>query len=86
MNTDTKINEFFGAKKFQRVVFKVEDIKFKLIDKFFPHVEDDYEKKLNKSLEIELANTEDEEKKRALIRTYHKRILDSRKENNNRRG
>ena len=43
-----KFYEALGAKKFQKVVFKVEKLKFKVMDKLFPNFIDKFEKKCDK--------------------------------------
>lgn len=85
MNKNYKINELLGAKLFKKCVFKVEHIKFKIIDKFFPNSELNYEKYLKKSLNKELNKEISIEKKNLIIRNYQKKILISRKEFNNKK-
>ena len=43
MNKKYKVNEILGAKFFKKIVFLVERIKFKLINKLFPNSEKRYE-------------------------------------------
>lgn len=40
-----KIYKMLGAEKFQKVVLFVEDIRYKMIEKFFPNIENWYEKR-----------------------------------------
>lgn len=43
-----KIYRFFGAEQFQKVVFKVEEFKYLVMEKLFPNIGDWYEKQCNK--------------------------------------
>lgn len=61
-----KIYEKLGAVWFQKVVFKVEDLKFKLIDKFFSNLGDWYCDKCDKKANKLCAKALDEEEKREL--------------------
>ena len=83
MNKNTRINEILGAKKFQKVVFVVEKVKYKLFDKLFPNLQQDYEKRLDKALDKALKEEPDEEKRRLLLKNYHDKVLASRQESNN---
>ena len=85
MSFDTRINEILGAKIFQKYVFKIEDLKYKIIDLFFKDAEKNYEKKLRLTLDKELSKTQNDEEKSELIRNYQNKILTSRKENNNKK-
>ena len=80
-----KINEILGAKEFQKLVFKIEDLKFLIINKFFPNYEKWYEKNLKKSLDKRLSIAKTEEEKGLLIKDYQEQILLRRKENNSKK-
>ena len=64
-NKKIKICEALGAEEFQKVVFKVEELKFKLIKKFFPNFLDSYERYCDseEKKRLQKATTEDEKKK-----------------------
>ena len=79
------VNELLGAKLFQKIVFKVEELKYIVLNKIFPNYEEKYEKELKNILERNLSKEEDNEKRRLLIENYKKEILLFRKENVNRK-
>ena len=83
MSYDTKINELLGARKFQKCVFALEKLKYKMIEKFFPNMQTKYEKSLYDELEKKLSKDITEEEKNVLIKKYQMNILLSRSENNN---
>lgn len=85
MNKNYRINEILGAKFFKKCVFRVEKIKFKIIDKFFPNSLKIYETKLKKSFYKKLNKIENEDERKVLIKNYHEKILVSRKEFNNKK-
>jgi len=58
-----KFYEKLGATWFQKVVFKVEDLKFKFIDKFCPNIDKWYDKKCDRKVEKICAKLDDEEEK-----------------------
>ena len=68
MNKNYKVNEILGAKFFKKIVFLVERIKFKLINKLFPNSEKRYEIFLKKQLDKKLKNEKDEKIKKLLIK------------------
>lgn len=82
MNNDTRINEILGAKIFKPWVFKLEDIKFKIIERFFPTSEELYERRLRQALDLKLKRAKSKEEKESYIRDYQEKILISRKEFN----
>ena len=84
MNNNTRINEILGAKRFQKYVFILERVKYKIVEKLFPNLQEDYEKRLNKALDKALEEEQDEIKREAIMKNYHDRVLASRQETNNR--
>lgn len=85
MNKNYKVNEILGAKFFKKIVFLVERIKFKLINKLFPNSEKRYEIFLKKQLDKKLKKEKDEKIKKLLIKDYQNKILDARCEFNNKK-
>ena len=85
MNNNYKINEYLGAKIFKKLVFKLENIKFKISLKFFPNLYSYYEYKLKRQLDKNLLNEDNEEKRQLLIKNYQNNVLLVRKENNQRK-
>lgn len=85
MNKNYRINELMGAKIFRKGAFKLEEIKFKVVDKFFPNTLEKYEKNLRKSLEKSLCNAKNDEERQVMIRNYQNKILTARKEFNDKR-
>ena len=63
INKKIKTCELLGAKQFQKVVFLVEKIKYKIIEKFFPNVEDWYNKRCENRKEFLLKKCKTEEEK-----------------------
>lgn len=78
--TKMKIYRFFGAEIFQKVVFKVEELKYLVIDKFFPNINDWYEKVCDKRYNkiIKKQNLESNEK---LLKYFQNEKMKFRKEN-----
>lgn len=70
-----KLYEKLGAVWFQKVVFKVEDLKFKFIDKFCPNIGDWYNKQCDKKAEKLIAKVSDEEKKKDIRFKYNFRKM-----------
>lgn len=70
-----KLYEKFGAVWFQKVVFKVEDLKFKLIDKFCPNIGEWYSKKCDCKVRKLCSKTFDEEKRKEIRREYNYRKM-----------
>lgn len=66
-----KICEKLGAVWFQKVVFKVEDLKFKFIDRFCPNIDSWYSKQCDKKV-VELCNkTGNEDEKKSIRFNYN---------------
>lgn len=66
-----KIYEKLGACWFQKVVFKVEDLKFRLIDKFCPNLGDWYSKRCDHKVTKICSKIEDEEEKNKIRFKYN---------------
>lgn len=79
-----KLYYYLGAEWFQKVVFKVEDIKYKIIDKFFPNISNLYEKLCNKRY-LNIINKNTKIDKDALLNKFQKEKLEFRKELANRK-
>lgn len=75
-----KIYRILGAEKFQKVVFKAEDIKFKIIDKFFPNIINWYDKYCDKIYSIKIKLTKDNKNKIELAEKCKMEKLAIRKE------
>lgn len=63
--------EKLGALKFQKVVFYVEKLKFKLIDKFFPNIDSWFNKYCEKKITILCKKNISEEEKNNIIFHYN---------------
>ena len=85
MNKNTRINELIGSKWFRKCALKLEEIKYKVLDKFFPNYEEVFEQNLTKKLDKELNKSHTDEERERILNNYHKRILESRKEQNSKR-
>jgi len=85
MNKNTRINELIGSKWFRKCALKLEEIKYKVLNQFFPNYEEVFEQKLTKKLNKELKKPHTEKEKEIILNNYHKRILESRKEQNSKR-
>ena len=71
-----KICEKLGANQFQKIVFKVEDIKFKAIDKFFPNIDTWYSKRCDRRANKLCLRAKNEEEKKAIRLKYnYKKML-----------
>jgi len=66
-----KLYEKLGAVWFQKVVFKVEDLKFKFIDKFCPNIGIWYNESCDKRVKKLIEKTDDLEKKKDIIFKYN---------------
>lgn len=66
-NKKIRLYEKLGAERFQKIVFKVEKIKFKLIKKLFPNFIKRYDKLCDFNLKRSLKKAKTEEEKRKLI-------------------
>ena len=82
INKKIKRCEKLGALKFQKLVFLVEKIKYKVIDKFFPDLEKWYNKQCDKKIEILLKKCKNENEKRTIIEVYRIEKLKFKKEIN----
>jgi len=67
-------------KTFQKGVFQLENIKFKIEDKLFPHCDKFIEKRMKKTLKQKLECAKTEEEKTKIIETHKNFILELRKE------
>lgn len=65
-----KIYRILGAEKFQKVVFLVEDIKYKIIDRFSPNITDWYNKKIEEKYHKDLKFLENNKRNREVFRKY----------------
>lgn len=74
-----KLYRLLGAERFQKVVFSVEKIKYKVIKKIFPNIISWYEKQCDKNY-LKLARKCSQEKSIDLLREYQKQKLELRKE------
>lgn len=72
--------EKLGATTFQKVVFKVEEIKFKAIKKFFPKYLEWYDKFCDKFRDKKLKKATTELERKTIINTYRNQKLMMRKE------
>lgn len=75
-----KIYEFFGAVWFQKVVFVAEDIKYKVIDKFFPNIYEWYSKRCDIKVTKLCKKTNCEEKKNNIRREFNYKKMALKKE------
>lgn len=66
-----KMYEKFGALWFQKVVFKVEDLKFKLIDKFCPNIDEWYSSRCDKKVNELCLKVKTEEERNAIRFEYN---------------
>lgn len=85
MINNLKINEVLGAKIFQKCVFKVEDVKYSVIDKFFPNLAVKYEEKMSCQLEEALKDVNTEEQRQEVINNYRDKVLTLKRELNGRK-
>ncbi len=74
-----KIYRLLGAEVFQKVVFQVEKLKYKIIDKYFPNIGEWYEKQLDKKYQ-KIVRKGKVENEKALRIEYQKEKLAFRKE------
>lgn len=71
-----------GAEKFQKVVFKVEDIKYKFLKKIWPNFIEFYDRRCDKARDKKLKKVTSEEERRQIIERYRNQKLALRKELN----
>ena len=71
-----------GAEKFQKVVFAVENLKYKLLKKFWPNFIDFYDKQCDKKRDKELKKEKYPKKRREIIERYRYEKMAIRKEMN----
>ena len=69
----------FGAEQFQKVVFLVEKMKYKIIKKFFPNITNWYEKQCDKRY-LKTLKKNHQEENLSLLYEYQKQKLEFRKE------
>ncbi len=74
--------ERLGAKWFQQVVLKVENLKFKLLKKYFPNCTEKYDKKCDKKCKKKLKKAKTEEERKLIILHYREQKMLFRKEMN----
>lgn len=80
LNKKIKLYKLLGAEKFQKVVFGVEKIKFKLLKKIFPNFLDFYDKYMNIKKKIALKKAATEEEKKEIIKRFKFSKMAMRKE------
>ena len=69
-----------GAKRFQKVVLKAEELKFRFLKDIFPSLPERYEKQLKRKRDKELSRATTEEEREKIIENYHKLLLEWKKE------
>lgn len=76
LESKKKLYEKLGALKFQKVVFYVEKIKFKIIDKFFPNIDDWFSNYCDKKVsKICKKNISDEDKNNIIFDYNCKKLI-----------
>lgn len=75
-----KLYEKLGATKFQKIVFKVEDIKYKIVKRIIPNYLKYFEKWCDKKRDKQIKKTSNEEEKKKIINQYRNQKLLMRKE------
>ena len=81
-NKKIKRCEKLGALQFQKIVFFVEKIKYEIIDKFLPNLEDWYNKQYDKRRDRLLKQCKTEEERQNIINYYRYEKLKFKKEIN----
>lgn len=81
-NKKIKLYEMLGAEKFQKVVLKVEELKFKIIKKFFPNFIDNYDRYCDSEQEKQLSKATTEEERQKIRKEFKMLKLAMRKEMN----
>lgn len=74
--------EKLGAKWFQQVVFKVEQLKFNVLKKYFPNCTEKYDKSCDKKCRKALKKAKTEEERKLIIMHYREQKMLFRKEMN----
>ena len=69
-----------GAKRFQKVVLKAEELKFRFLKDIFPSLPEKYEKHLKRKRDKELSKATSDEEREKIIENYHKLLLEWKKE------
>lgn len=69
-----------GAKRFQKVVLKAEELKFRFLKDIFPSLPERYEKQLKRKRDKELSRATTDEEREKIIENYHKLLLEWKKE------
>lgn len=82
MNNNIRINELLGAKIFQKFVFKIENVKYDIIEKWMPNIDRKHSERCEKLLNKRLLNSTTEEEKKQLIHYYINERLTFRRELN----
>lgn len=75
-----KLCEKLGANKFQKVVFKVEEIKYKTIKKIFPRYIEWYDKFCDWQRKRQLSKAENDDQRKQIIDHYRRQKLIMRRE------
>ena len=75
-----KIYQFLGAEQFQKIVFWVENIKFKVIHKFFPNIVNWYDKMLDKKYYRNIKKFNKNDNNQELLMSYKREKMLFRKE------
>ena len=81
-NKKIKLYEMLGAEKFQKIVLKVEELKFKIIKKFFPNFIDSYDRYCDTEEEKQLSKATTEEERKKIRKEFKMLKLAMRKEMN----
>lgn len=77
-----KVYEAYGARKFQKVVMKVERIKWSFIKKHFPNYLTHYEKYYNRKCQKALKKASNDKEREIIISNFRHHLLKARKEFN----
>lgn len=77
-----ELYELFGAKRFKKIVLKVEKAKWKIIKKFLPNYLKGMEKQFRIQRDKQLKNAKTDEERKNIINTYKSNVMLMRKEYN----
>ena len=80
-----KKHEKLGAVKFQKLVFKVEKMKFAVLKRLFPHYIEFFDRQCDKRMEKELEHAKNEMDRERIVKRYQLLKLEARKEHNQER-
>lgn len=79
-NNDLRKYELLGATLFQKIVFKVETLKFIILDKFFPNSQKKYNKYCDVKCQKACKKVSSEQEKQMIINYYKFEKLKYKKE------